>query len=115
MSEFLPLMPWPRRVTRTEAPLELTERGWRVDWSGARTLRLERVVERYVERMLNVAGSGARLTIDCAAPSAPYPDLDDDESYLLKIDSSEARLTAANEWGIVRGLATLAQLTGPSP
>jgi hexosaminidase len=111
MSESLALMPWPRRVTRTPAPLELTAPGWSVGWAGVRTLRLERTVARTLERMTRLNGAGARLTIDCAAASAPYPDLDDDESYLLKIDPVEARITAATEWGVLRALATLAQLT----
>jgi hexosaminidase len=111
MSESLGLMPWPRRVTRTPAPLELTAPGWSVDWADVRTLRLERTVARTLERMTHRTGAGAKLTVDCAAASAPYPGLDDDESYLLKIDPAEARITAATEWGVLRALATLAQLT----
>jgi len=111
MNESLGLMPWPRRVTRTPAPLELTAPGWSVDWAGVRTLRLERTVARTLERMTRRNGAGAKLTVECAAASAPYPDLDDDESYLLKIDPAEARITAATEWGVLRALATLAQLT----
>jgi len=111
MSESLALMPWPRRVTRTETPLDLTAPDWTIHWVGVRTLRLERTVGRWVERMLRVAGAGATLSIDCAAASAPYPDLDDDESYLLKIDSVEVRVTGATEWGVIRALATLAQLS----
>ena len=111
MSESLALMPWPRRVTRTETPLELAAPVWSVEWAGVRTLRLERTVARTFERMTRRSGAGAVLAIDCAAASAPYPDLDDDESYLLKIDSALARITAATEWGVIRALATLAQLS----
>ncbi len=111
MSEALALMPWPRRVTRTETPLELSAPEWTVEWLGVRTLRLERVATRLTQRMARRSGGGATLAIDCAAAAAPYPDLDDDESYSLKIDASQAVLTAATEWGVLRGLATLAQLT----
>ena len=114
MSEALALMPWPRRVTRTETPLELNAPDWTVEWLGVRTLRLERVATRLTQRMARHSGGGATLAIDCAAPAAPYPDLDDDESYSLKTDSSQAVITAATEWGVLRGLATLAQLTTPS-
>src|SRR5262245_39165018 len=110
MSESLALMPWPRRVTRTDATLALTEPTWSIEWAGVRTLRLERTIERFAERMAGASGGGARLTIDCAAASAPYPDLDDDESYSLTIDSDEARVTAATEWGVLRGIATLVQI-----
>lgn len=111
MSEALALMPWPRRVTRTETPLELNAPDWTVEWLGVRTLRLERVATRLTQRMARHSGGGATLAIDCAAAAAPYPDLDDDESYSLKTDSSQAIITAATEWGVLRGLATLAQLT----
>ena len=110
MSESLALMPWPRRVTRTEATLALTAPEWSIEWTGIRTLRLERTLARFVERMARAAGAGARLTIDCASASAPYPDLDDDESYLLEVDADGARITAAAEWGVLRGVATLAQV-----
>jgi hexosaminidase len=110
MSESLALMPWPRRVTRTDATLALTEPTWSIEWAGVRTLRLERTIERFTERMARASGGGARLTIDCAAASAPYPDLDDDESYSLAIDSDDARVTAATEWGVLRGIATLVQI-----
>ena len=112
MSEALALMPWPRRVTRTETPLELNAPEWTVTWLGVRTLRLERTATRLTQRMARYGGGGATLAIDCAAASAPYADLDDDESYSLKIDAAHALLTAATEWGVLRGLATLAQLTG---
>ncbi len=111
MSESLALMPWPRRVTRTDAALELSAPRWSVNWSGVCTLRLERIAARVTERMTRSTGSGAHLSIDCASASSPYPDLDDDESYLLEISSEQARLTAATEWGVLRGLATLAQLS----
>src|SRR4051812_23580757 len=104
MNESFALMPWPRRVTRTDTALELTEPEWSVQWLGVRTLRLARVVARCVERMARSGGAGARLEIDCAAASAPYPELDDDEAYLLEIDAEAAHLRAANEWGIIRGL-----------
>ena len=112
MSEALALMPWPRRVTRTETQLELSAPEWTMEWLGVRTLRLERIATRLTQRMARYGAGGATLAIDCAAASAPYPDLDDDESYSLKIDASHALLTAATEWGVLRGLATLAQLTG---
>ena len=82
-----------------------------MEWLGVRTLRLERTAARLTQRMARRGGGGATLAIDCAAASAPYPDLDDEESYSLKVDASQALLTAATEWGVLRGLATLAQLS----
>ena len=68
MSESLALMPWPRRVTRTETPLELHAPEWTVEWLGVRTLRLERTATRLTQRMARHSGGGATLAIDCASP-----------------------------------------------
>jgi hexosaminidase len=111
MSESLTLMPWPRRVTRVDGPLPMTATTASINWAGVRTLRLERAVHRLVERVSRRCGGAPPLVIDCATASAPFPDLDDDESYLLRVDTIEARITAATEWGVLRGLATLAQLS----
>jgi hexosaminidase len=107
----LVLMPWPRRVTRTGQHLQLTEAPTAVSWTAVRTLRLERAVAAFTERLRNFAGGGVPLTIDCAAAAAPFPDLGDDESYVLGVADAGAHLQANTEWGVLRGLATLAQLT----
>jgi hypothetical protein len=75
MSESLALMPWPRRVTRVDSPLALTAPQWTVRWEGVSTLRLQRTLARLLERLLRVSGAGATLAIDCAAASAPYPEI----------------------------------------
>ena len=107
----LALLPWPRRVTRSAARLPLTNAPPTIDWVRVRTLRLERAVERLTQRMVKVCGGCAPIAIDCGVASAVFPELGDDESYVLSIDGAEIRLTAATEWGVLRGLATLAQLS----
>ena len=105
-------MPWPRRVTRIESRAR-TERRRSGRSSGSACVRCGSNERSRASRNAWRAngGGGATLAIDCASASAPYPDLDDDESYSLKIDASQALLTAATEWGVLRGLATLAQLS----
>ena len=111
MSESLTLMPWPRRVARTDEELILGVMPAAVRWIGICTPRLERAVGHLVARMTRLCGGSAPIAIDCAASSAAFPKLDDDEAYTLQIDAIEARVTAATEWGVLRGLATLAQLS----
>src|SRR5690606_35965932 len=53
----------------------------------------------------------APLVIDCAAAAPPHPDLGDDESHALAVTAEGIRVTGS-EWGVLRGLATLAQLLG---
>ena len=57
------------------------------------------------------------LTIDCKHAGAPVQKLGEDESYRLRITPAEARLTAPNALGVLRGLATFLQLVeaGPAP
>jgi len=111
MSESLALMPWPRRVARTDQQLALTVMPAVVRWVGICTPRLERAVGRLAGRMMRLCGGSAPIAIDCRAASAAFPGLDDDEAYTLQIDAVEARVTAATEWGVLRGLTTLAQLS----
>jgi hexosaminidase len=56
-------------------------------------------------------GVPVELIVDCAAAAAPYPAFGDDERHELEIAPGRIRLAAPAEWGILRGLATLAQLT----
>jgi hexosaminidase len=56
---------------------------------------------------------GARLEVECEEPGEEVPGLDVDESYSLVVDGVNARvlLTAARPAGVLRGLATLLQLS----
>ncbi|MFM7120412.1 MAG: beta-N-acetylhexosaminidase, partial [Gammaproteobacteria bacterium] len=99
-----------------------------VVYARTRTARLERAVARYLATRPDAdadADSAARaaklddgaravtLEVDCAAPGARWPALDDDESYALEISPRGVRISATAEWGVLRGLATLTQLTEP--
>ena len=55
-----------------------------------------------------------RLVIECAG-GPEYPTLGEDESYILDVSATEARIKAATAEGAIHGLATLAQLIQPGP
>ncbi|MYE84020.1 MAG: family 20 glycosylhydrolase [Gammaproteobacteria bacterium] len=102
-------MPLPRRVHPGAGRLTLVEGGW--TWAGTNTPRLARAARRLREQLAGVAGTGrgCPVTVSCEV-SGEFPALDDDEGYRLAIDGHEARIEAAQEWGVLRAFATLAQL-----
>lgn len=77
---------------------------------GVRTRRLERAAARFLDLRPVADGPGRPLTLHCATASSSYPDLRDDEAYVLEASASGVRIAAAEEWGVLRGLATLTQL-----
>jgi hypothetical protein len=80
-------------------------------FAAAETPRLRRAVERFAAICGSRRGGPTRpLVVECERASPPWPAVDDDEGYELVIDRSGVRLAAAAEWGVLRGLATLAQL-----
>lgn len=58
-------------------------------------------------------GKNSTLLLDAAAPGLPVQDLTEDESYELAVTPRQARLTAPNPLGILRGLETFLQLIRP--
>src|SRR5258708_8916844 len=55
------------------------------------------------------------LIVQCAQASKPVQALDEDESYKLVVTAKQARLTAPNPLGVLRGLETFLQLVQPGP
>lgn len=98
----LPLMPLPHQLVRKRGALGPGK--GEVRWRGATTPRLESAVARLDVRW--------PLHVNCGAVSAALPALDDDESYRLVVEEAGVWLDAPEEWGVLRGLATLAQLAG---
>jgi hexosaminidase len=87
--------------------------------------RLVSATERFVERLSRETGIPIRqgapiagrltLEISCAAAGPAYPKLGEDESYRLEVSAGGAKLTAPTTTGVLRGLATFAQLTEAGP
>lgn len=113
------LMPVPASVTLSGAEL-------RVDTTFAvavvhhRDGRLERAIGRALARLEGRIGSplsrhvgsepSARLVVDVAGPGRPVPGLEEDESYRLEVNATQAVLTAPTVVGAIRGLETFLQL-----
>ncbi len=109
------LLPRPARDERVDgAALAGTVRFEPV-FTAVTSTRLEQAAARALRACGRDRGAAALpLTVDCGAAGAAFPALDDDESYVLALDDRGVRITAAEEWGVLRGLATLTQLCSGS-
>src|SRR5579871_1562175 len=112
------LMPMPSRVTETGGHLAINS-GFHVAIAGYSDARLEAAVARFASRVARQTGlplspgEGAALRIVCQEGGSEYPALSEDESYRLEVNSNGASLEAKSVPGILRGLATFAQLIVP--
>ncbi|HEX7037675.1 MAG TPA: family 20 glycosylhydrolase [Pseudomonadales bacterium] len=107
-----PLMPMPRTVRLLDGAALPERPALAPEFARVRTPRLERAAQRLLDRLPEPASAHALpLVIDCDAAAPPHPDLEEDESYALSVTAEGIRLTGS-EWGVLRGLATLAQLFG---
>jgi hexosaminidase len=95
------LMPLPAELSWGDG--ELTAGTGEVHWLAVATPRLEAAVARLPALPLGVR---------CSRVSDAVPALGDDESYRLTIDARGVLLEADEEWGVLRGCATLQQLLG---
>ncbi len=86
----------------------------RVDFARIRSARLERAVERLQARLRarfpETAATTLDLRIELDASSAPWPSPEDDERYHLNVADGAITLSAPDDWGALRGLATLEAL-----
>jgi hexosaminidase len=106
------LMPWPATIEMGQGSLEIgpTLRVAIISYSEP---RLENAVRRLGE--ITSDGSAAMLIVQCEHASEPVQQLGEDESYHLEITQKQARLSAANPLGVLRGLETFRQLTISTP
>ena len=115
------LMPVPASVTFDGGSLPIDAR-FAVAFAGARDQVLARAVERMLLRITKLTGlpivregGTVALTIRCTTPASPVPSAVDDESYLLKVTSSGATLTAPTPYGALHGMETFIQLIRQEP
>jgi len=115
------LMPVPASVTFDGGSLPIDAR-FAVAFAGARDQVLARAVERMLLRITKLTGlpivregGTVALTIRCTMPASPVPSAVDDESYLLKVTSSGATLTAPTPYGALHGMETFIQLIRQEP
>jgi hexosaminidase len=118
----LDLMPMPASVTLDRGGLVI-DSYFGVKFDGYKDARLERAVERTLDRITRLTGvpivrSGnvPALTIRCGRPPASAVQRAvEDESYTLKVTTGGATLTAPTVYGVLRGLETVTQLIDQSP
>jgi hexosaminidase len=101
------LMPWPAQIEMGQGSLAVPP-SIRIAITGYSEPRLEAAVRRLGEVI--PPGPSARLVIQCDHASAPVQQLGEDESYHLEITPMQARLSASNPLGVLRGLETFRQL-----
>jgi len=110
------LLPYPARITAGNRSLRCGGKP-QVDFSAARSDRLDRAVERFEAglRRIGVKGDAGddavwRLQIACNATGAEHPQLGDAEAYRLSVGAHGVVVTAPCEWGVLHALNTLIQL-----
>lgn len=118
------VMPLPAKVQRGGGQLVIGL-NFTVMNKGVDDARIDRAIQRFKAHLqietgipLDVAPPStgpATLTVNAAQASKKYPELGEDESYTLDINTSNATLTAPTTLGILRGLQTFLQLVQATP
>jgi len=118
------LMPVPSSVQIGSGRL-LVDSSFSVAFTGYKEPRLDRAVERFLRQLsrqtgipLNgkpSVGSKANLVIHTDHASKEIQELGEDESYVLEVSATGAKLTAPTPLGTLHGLQTFLQLVDVSP
>ena len=119
----LPLMPLPAQVKPGDGEFLITN-GFGVTLEGFQEPRLERAKQRFLNMLSRQTGiplwreavlNKASFFINTKGASAPVQQVDEDESYHLRITATEVHLEAANPLGVLHGLQTFLQLVRITP
>ncbi len=110
------LMPLPAALKLGNGQLNLA-RGLNINYPNEQNERLEKAVDRFLERLQNKtranirAENGIEFHIDCLeGATGPVPSSSETESYVLTIERNRILLKAPSSLGILHGLETLIQL-----
>ena len=114
------LMPWPAKFAPGPGSLSI-DRNFRIALTGYTEPRLHAAASRLMERISRQTGirfaaglggqaSEATLAIHSGRAAEAVQQLGEDESYRLEVSPKQARLTAPNPLGILRGMETFVQL-----
>ncbi len=114
------LVPWPAEIAFGTGEMAIGP-DFRLTIAGQADPRVQRAARRFEARLARQAGllpplgpGQVRLELRCKGPArSALPALGMDESYTLEVTPEKATLTAAEPWGILRGLETFLQLVGP--
>lgn len=118
----LNLMPMPASVQQTAGQLPI-DQTFSVEITGNHDASLDAAVQRFTKQLSAQtgipfrpkAGAPAILTIHADHGREAVQKLGEDESYELTITSSGAKINAPTALGVLRGLATFAQLAQITP
>ena len=119
----LNLMPVPASVQQGTGSLRI-DSGFSVALKGYTEPRLDRAVERFrlqlarltaIPLVVNPSVSATTLVIETDHASKPVQEVGEDESYVLEVTVSGAKLTARTPLGTLHGLQTFLQLVSVSP
>lgn len=120
MASSSDLMPQPKQLTWGQGRLML-DNNLAIVTSGPADPRVQKAVERTRDRLKKIApfaiqtsaakgSSRSRIVLAWTSPGLPVQSYTEDESYALAVGPAEAKITAENPLGILRGLETLLQL-----
>ena len=98
------LLPLPQ-MYRTGDESFVSKQVTSIAWASERDARVEKRVHELVSDSLC-----GQIRIDVQNCITEIPELDDDESYRLRIDNTGISLTAPTTWGALHGVTTLWQL-----
>jgi hexosaminidase len=117
-------MPLPAKVQMGSGQL-IIDSSFTAGIAGAKDARIERGLDRFLNRLSKVTAvpihltagdpTSSKLVISAQKADNNLLALGSDESYVLEVTSSGAKLSAANDLGILHGLETFLQLVKVSP
>jgi hexosaminidase len=120
----LSLVPWPASVQAGSGSLRV-DASFSVAVTGYSEPRLDRAVERFLRQLAHqtalplstrsTKGPKASLVLQTEHPGKEVQDPGEDESYVLEVSASGAKLTAPTPLGTMHGLQTFLQLVDVSP
>jgi hexosaminidase len=122
---LLNLMPMPTSVQLGTGWMTI-DASFSVAINGYSDSRLERSAERFLSHLRRQTGmplllmklspaSQAKLVVEASRSNQAVPQLGEDESYRLEINTSTAKLSATTGLGVMRGFETFLQLVETTP
>jgi len=112
-------MPMPSSVRTGTGALPIAA-SFSVEIEGYRELRIDRAVQRFLRDLSREAGipmrddvtnsANATMVVHVERSSKTVQDVTEDESYVLDVNASGAKLSAPNPLGVMHGLQTFLQL-----
>lgn len=117
-------MPIPAKL-QSNSSQWVVQQGLTISITGADDSRVFAASQRFAERLSQATGiplrylsaqpEQATISIHCERAGEKVHKLGEDESYVLEVTATGAKLTAPTPLGVIHGLQTLLQLVEPTP